>query len=95
MLLRWQNDQGMRQRQELTAITVNHDGKVQLNSDLFSKWLLGSGQSGNTIGERLDNEKFLGIALAASDSRLDAVSNKFLHPENRQLVSVAWIDSRN
>ncbi len=91
-VVRWQNDQGSRTRQEYIVAGVR-DGRVQsVNPNEFSEWLLSEQPDGNTQSH--DKEyatRVRGLAEHRFDERLEEISNALLHPENRQLVSAAWI----
>jgi len=93
-LLRWQNDQGQRMRQEFTAYQIAADGQVIVNSQTFSEWLKQPAQTGDVIIDREQNKEWFSSAEAAADQRLAEVSNHNLHPENSQWVSGAWINTR-
>ena len=89
--LRWQNDQGNRMRQEYTAYWVQPNGEVLINPEAFSYWLKNSGTTGNIEPSREHSKMLLGQATLAADKRLHEVSNMYLHPENNQWVSGAWL----
>jgi hypothetical protein len=90
-ILRWQNDQGERMRQEYTAIGIDKNGKINLNPDSFSEWLKQPASSIETSVSREACREFFAKCEEASHLRLHTVSNRDLHPENRQWVSGAWI----
>ncbi len=91
-LLRWQNDQGQRRRQEYTAYGVTADGRVSINPESFSEWLKHPAQTGEINIGREQNEQWFAAAEQAADQRLAEVSNLHLHPENNQWVSGAWVE---
>lgn len=91
-LLRWQNDQGQRLRQEYTAYGLSADGKVIVNPEAFSDWLKQPAETGDITIDREQNKRWHAAAEAAADKRLAEVSNLQLHPENNQWVSGAWIE---
>ena len=91
-LLRWQNDQGMRMRQEYTAYGIAADGKVAVNPQTFSDWLKSSAVTGNVTIEREQNKAWFVEGEKAADQRLYEVSNQHLHPENNQWISGAWVE---
>lgn len=91
-LLRWQNDQGQRRRQEYTAYGVAADGQVSVNPDVFGEWLKYPAQTGDVAIDRKQNKGWFLAAEKAADQRLAEVSNQHLHPENNQWVSGAWIE---
>jgi len=89
-MLRWQNDQGTRMRQEFMVQLVHEDGSTSSNPENFLMWLMRPAQDrGNASAPDRGRELFTS-AMQALDKRLAAVSNTDLHPENRQPVSAAW-----
>jgi hypothetical protein len=90
-LLRWQNDQGRRMRQEFTAYEVGADGKVETNPDAFGEWLKQPASTGQVASSKEHNQVWFKTAEQAADQRLADVSNQHLHPENNQWVSAAWL----
>ena len=90
-LLRWQNDQGSRMRQEYTAYWVKPGGEVEINPDVFADWLKTQGVTGKLVPERSENKTLFAQAEMAADKRLQTQSNVYLHPENNQWVSGAWL----
>lgn len=91
-LLRWQNDQGQRRRQEYTAYGISTDGRVSVNPDSFGEWLKQPAETGSVISNREQNEQWFNNAERAADQRLAAVSNRYLHPENVQWISGVWVE---
>ncbi len=90
-VLRWQNDQGRRMRQELTVVRINRNGRVDTDPKAFSHWLLASpAADGSLLPAREEAKSWMEAAEAALDQRLGQVSNQDLHPENRQWISGAW-----
>jgi len=89
-MLRWQNDQGMRMRQEFTAVEVDMEGDAALNPERFSRWLLEPASAGDPPGGRTEGERLLAAGRGALERRLARVSNRDLHPENLQLVTAGW-----
>lgn len=91
-LLRWQNDQGNRLRQEYTAYQVLDNGKVITNPSAFSDWLKQPAKTGVVVINKEDNKALLESCELSADKRLSEVSNEYLHPENNQWVSAGWIE---
>jgi superfamily II DNA or RNA helicase len=91
-LLRWQNDQGNRLRQEYTAYQVLDNGKVITNPPAFSDWLKQPAKTGVVATNKEDNKVLLESCENSADKRLSEVSNEYLHPENNQWVSAGWIE---
>jgi len=90
-LLRWQNDQGQRLREEYTVYGVTQDGRVDVNPQQFCEWLKKPAQTGNITSDREHNNSLFKEVVKSADQRLAGVSNQYLHPENNQWVSGAWI----
>lgn len=86
-MLRWQNDQGVRMRQEYTAFFVNKDGSVQTNPQEFADWLKRPAYDGEIVLDRSIAKSYLADIDKAADERLAEVSNYDLHPECGQLIS--------
>jgi ERCC4-related helicase len=91
-LLRWQNDQGQRMRQEYTAYEMAEDGQVTINPEKFSEWLKQPAKTGELSTSKEHNKKCFISAEKAADQRLSEISNQNLHPENNQWISGAWIE---
>ncbi|MGD9727238.1 MAG: helicase-related protein [Nitrospiraceae bacterium] len=91
-LLRWQNDQGQRRRQEYTVYSVGEGGEISINSEAFAEWLKHPAETGDVSTDREQNEAWFTAAEAAADQRLAEVSNQNLHPENNHWVAGAWAD---
>ncbi len=89
-ILRWQNDQGIRMRQEYLATLVKENGENEQNSKTVSNWLNNSAQDGQKTVDTIAGETLLDSVKNTMDQRLDFISNNELHPEYRQIVSAAW-----
>ena len=90
-MLRWQNDQGVRMRQEFAAFLITN-GSCTRNPKGFSEWLKHPATDGQPpVGQRETTQKHYKVAVNAMDSRLDEMSNMDLHPENRQLVTGGFV----
>jgi len=89
-ILRWQNDQGMRMRQEFAAFIITKAGMVETNPEVFSQWLLEYAKDGDFVGDRKQARNHINIAISAMDQRLSEISNIDIHPENRQLICAGW-----
>ena len=90
-LLRWQNDQGMRMRQEYAVYHITQAGKSALNPAALSEWLKSPACGGDMATDRDTNKRWFQNAKVAANSRLDTISNKYLHPQNVQWVAGAWV----
>ena len=89
-MLRWQNDQGVRMRQEFISVLVNEDGSTENNSIEFINWLMSPSVDGEFFGGPSAAKTTYQTALTAMNGRLGEISNEFLHPENIQIVSCGW-----
>ena len=92
-ILRWQNDQGNRLRQEFTVYQLRGNGKVETNPQAFGEWLKQTAVTGQVSIDKEHNPDLLKKAEQAADKRLAQVSNQYLQPENHQWVTAAWIDN--
>ncbi len=90
-ILRWQNDQGMRMRQEFVSFLVA-DGDCSMNPQAFSEWLKHPAIDGRPLAvEMAKAKKYYTLVGEAMDARLDEMSNRDLHPENRQLITGGFV----
>jgi superfamily II DNA or RNA helicase len=94
-MLRWQNDQGIRMREEYAAAVVRTNGEVQSNPPELTDWLLQPAEDGVVIAVDRNTAKQLRMkAYEAFDARLAEISNADLHPESRQLVNAGWMSPK-
>lgn len=92
-ILRWQDDQGKRMRQEFTSFLLNDCKKMETNPRQFAEWLKTPASVGEFSPDReMAKEIFQSFRKAAHD-RLESVSNRHLHPENKQWASAAWLEN--
>ena len=89
-LLRWQNEQGRRMRQEFVMVSANSNGVAEMNPDSVSDWLGNSGTDGTGVPESSTTESCLQTTKQVLERRLLEVSNTDLHPENLEWVAAAW-----
>ena len=90
-MLRWQNDQGARMRQEFIATIVHRNGLVDSNPEILGTWLLEKTEDGETI--QIDSKigKYIfQKAVLCMDQTLSKTSNSYLHPENLQVINAGW-----
>ncbi|MEC6882507.1 helicase-related protein [Photobacterium piscicola] len=89
--LRWQNNQGVRQRQEYMTWYVDSDGDMQVNDpnilDMF-KSSLTSHQYTHEPEQNKFHFKHLEISI---DDKLAALSNRWMQPENFEVIAAAWL----
>lgn len=92
-MLRWQNDQGSRMRQEFAIQLINKSGLSLRNPESFLMWLLRPAQDGGNAIPLEKGRELFASAMQALDGRLKEISNTDLHPENLQPVSAAWCNT--
>lgn len=89
--LRWQNNQGVRQRQEYMTWHVGNYDDLQVNDpivlDMFKSKFLSSCHTHEPEQNKF-HLKHLEISI---DDRLAALSNKWMQPENFEIISAAWL----
>jgi len=91
-VLRWQNDQGLRSRQEFVSVCVDSENVLRVNPLEFSAWLLARQEDGDgVVGAPRVARVIRDAVQSVLDEQLAKSSNIYLHPENRQLVSAAWV----
>ncbi len=91
-MLRWQNDQGMRMREEYIATLIKQNGSVVSNPPELIQWLLKSADDAGEITiDREAAKRMRELAYKAMDKRLAGISNADLHPDSRQLINAGWI----
>lgn len=89
-MLRWQNEQGRRMRQEFTAFRINEALEVDCNPSEFSTWLLQPAKDAPAKPMREETRTLRDRVYSSMDARFDEVRNVDLHPENRQWISGGW-----
>lgn len=91
--LRWQNNQGVRQRQEYMTWYVDPNGDTRENDssviDMFKNQFSSSRYTHEPEQNKLDF-KLLEISV---DDKLAELSSKWMQPENSELVAAAWLNS--
>jgi len=90
-ILRWQNDQGERLRQEYTVFGISKSGKVVINPESFNDWLKHPAEIGEATISRESNKTWMAASEKEANNRLSAVSNRNLHPQDNQWISAAWV----
>lgn len=88
-MLRWQNDQGMRMRQEFAAYLLRSDETVDRNPEDFSRWLAHRTEDGRRTLRQEEAKQALLTLEHEMDQRLAEVGNQYIHPENIQLLGAA------
>jgi hypothetical protein len=91
-VVRWQNDQGRRSRQEYLVVGVKDEQTWVVNPLEFSNLLLERQEDGILSLDIMENSKiYRSLCDSVFDDRLAEISNVSLHPENRQLISASWV----
>lgn len=91
-ILYWQNDQGIRMRQEYFSFLADKNGVVETNADIFSNWLQSSAKDGKVSFDRETAQKYFSLFEKEINNRLSEVSNIDLHPDSFQLIGAAYSD---
>lgn len=89
--LRWQNEVGLRQRQELMTWLVDDQGNAVENPVSFSEWLKTQAENANFDINKDQNKTLYSMVERIAEDRLHSKSNQFLHPEGITPVSAAWV----
>ncbi len=89
-VLRWQNDQGRRMRQEFTVFKCKAASQVEINPESIKEWLLHPATGDTNNIDVSEVKSFFVQSDGAAQRRLAAVSNRDLHPENLQWIGAAW-----
>jgi ERCC4-related helicase len=89
--VRWQNEVGVRQRQEYVAWQVKPDGSVEANPSELGEFLQGELIAAD-YSSSIDENKvsFMAVEELVAQ-RLRKVSSRWLHPENFEPVAGAWL----
>ena len=89
-VLRWQNEQGRRMRQEFAMVSIFEGTAAEMNPKEIADWLTAPAEDGAGLPAASDTERWLDTAQQAMERRLADMSNADLHPENRQWTAAAW-----
>jgi superfamily II DNA or RNA helicase len=90
--LRWQNEVGIRQRQELITWQIDGKGMIVENPDSFGEWLKHTAEAGSVELDRKTNKILYSGIEKIAEEKLHSKSNQWLHPEGVSPVSAAWVD---
>jgi len=90
--LRWQNEVGLRQRQELLTWQVDSSGLIVENPESFGEWLKHSAITGYIEKNREKNKSLYTTIEKVAEDRLHSKSNQWLHPEGVSPISAAWVE---
>jgi superfamily II DNA or RNA helicase len=92
-VLRWQNDQGRRMRQEFAACSCQEEGPVTINPQSFREWLISPADGCSSVINRDKAKLLFDRTNQAAQRRLAELSNRDLHPENLEWIGAAWDSS--
>ncbi|MEY8198086.1 MAG: C-terminal helicase domain-containing protein, partial [Colwellia sp.] len=90
--LRWQNEVGLRQRQELLTWQVDSSGLIVENPESFGEWMKHSAITGHIDTNREKNRSLYTTIEKVAEDRLHSKSNQWLHPEGVSPISAAWVE---
>jgi len=90
--LRWQNEVGLRQRQELLTWQVSSSGEITENPESFGEWLKHPATTGQVELSRGENKALYTTIEKVAEDRLHSKSNQWLHPEGVSPISAAWVE---
>lgn len=88
-MLRWQDPQGKRMRQEFVVIQVK-DGKAQLNPAKVSQWLMAPATHNTKSPDKETAQLLFKAAEGIASKRLADASNRYLIPENLDWTAAGW-----
>ena len=91
--LRWQNNQGVRQRQEYMSWYIDSHGDLQVNNPSVLEMFKDEFSSSCCTHEQEQNKfhfKHLEISI---DDKLATLSSKWMQPENSEVIAAAWLTS--
>ena len=89
-VLRWQNEQGKRMRQEFAMVSMLTNTAAEMNPQKITDWFMNPAKDGVNVPENDTTKCCADTAQQTMDDRLAAISNMHLHPENLQWVAAAW-----
>ncbi|GAB3679028.1 helicase-related protein [Salinisphaera aquimarina] len=90
-VLRWQNTQAQRMRQEFLAVQIGEDGRCRANTREVSDWLARPCEPAEVTANADQLKRMVHWAAEHADHRLSDGSNTDLHPENRQWLAAGWL----
>lgn len=89
--LRWQNNQGIRQRQEYMVWHIDENDELSVNNayilDEFKNKFTSS-KITNNKEQNVFHLKYIDISM---NDRLAKLSNRWMQPENAEIISAAWV----
>lgn len=88
-ILRWQDAQGRRMRQEFSLVDVKDDETV-INPESFQDFLISEVQSDVKNIDKTQTKLKAQLISKALDERLASQKNENLHPESIQWIAGAW-----
>lgn len=89
-MLRWQDERGLRLRQEFLAVAVDGEGQLHANPPGIVSWFLEPIETGHWKIDREATRKAHDAVERFIDNQFARRSNANLHPENREWLGAAW-----
>lgn len=90
MMLRWQDNRGARQHQEMMLMARRSDGTLLCNADEVTQWLLRPAEAISSAVDKDSSISFVSCIEQEQDKRLRVRSNQRLQPESVQWLGAAW-----
>lgn len=88
-MLRWQDDQGKRLRQEYVVVAAGNAGLMSTNPPEFARWLLSPASPSNAVSNATPADEVRVGADREMDRSLASKVTRHLHPEGREWLSAA------
>ncbi|MCG8275552.1 C-terminal helicase domain-containing protein [Stenotrophomonas sp. NLF4-10] len=89
-MLRWQDERGLRLRQEFLAVAVDGEGQLHANPPGVVSWFLEPMETDHWKVDRESTREAHDGIEQFIDNQLARRSNGNLHPENREWLGAAW-----
>lgn len=90
LMLRWQDNFGARQHQEMVLLARSQDGTLSCNADDVTQWLLRPAQEIQAPIDGGASVQFVELLQKELDQRFRRRSNQRLQPESVQWLGAAW-----
>ena len=92
-ILRWQNDQGVRLREDFAAVLLDENGEAQVNPAALTRWLRDGTGDADIDAESTSTRSWLETSWSVLDERLAESATRDLHPEGMEMITGAWFAS--
>lgn len=90
MMLRWQDNRGARQHQEMVLMAQRPDGTLSCNADAVTQWLLTPAEEVSGAVDKDAAAAFVASIHQEQDKRLRVRCNARMQPESVQWLGAAW-----